>query len=275
MTALTRPRGPLPARVYWTRRLVLLAVSVLLVAGIARLLDSGSDASSDPEQAAPVAADATDESTLSAEATATESTTPRRRGKTPKPAPAQPDGPCLDEDVVVTPVSRPVEGGADSVMMLNLTTREAAACTWRVSPETLTVKITSGDDEIWFSRHCPDAVPTRDLIVRKESVAKVGVTWSGRRSDDECSPLTAWAMPGGYHVEAAALSGEPAKAYFELEPRASAVVTRTVTPKPTPSKAGKPGRAASGTGAGDAAGADDPTQGTRPGAKPSGAVEPD
>ena len=41
MAALTR--GSLPARVYWTRRLMVLGTAVLLVIGIARLLGGGSD----------------------------------------------------------------------------------------------------------------------------------------------------------------------------------------------------------------------------------------
>ena len=49
------PRGPLPARVYWFRRLVVLGVAVLLVAGLARLLGGSSDASSDEDAQATTA----------------------------------------------------------------------------------------------------------------------------------------------------------------------------------------------------------------------------
>src|SRR5437764_9106183 len=38
MTGVARPRGPLPARVYWTRRLLLVAVAFALVFGLAHLL---------------------------------------------------------------------------------------------------------------------------------------------------------------------------------------------------------------------------------------------
>lgn len=268
MTPLTRPRGPLPARVYWTRRLVLLAVSVLLVAGIARMLGSGSDASSDPDQAAPVAADpsATEGSGQGASAGTTRGPGASKAASV-KPTPAQPDGPCVDEDIVATPLVGKADAGKNSLITLELTTREAAACTWRVSSQTLTVKITSGPDEIWFSRHCPQAIPTRDLIVRKEIPVKVAVRWSGRRSDAECSALTEWAMPGGYHVEAAALAGEPSEAYFELATPAGAVVTRTVTPSPKPTRGPRASQGAGG-------GSDDESGTRRPGARPSGAVEP-
>ena len=43
MSSLTQPRGPLPARVYWTRRLILLAVAALLLVTLARVLTGGSD----------------------------------------------------------------------------------------------------------------------------------------------------------------------------------------------------------------------------------------
>ena len=55
MTTVTRPRGPLPARVYWTRRLLLVVVAFALVFGIAHLLGSGGSGS---PSAQPVGADA-------------------------------------------------------------------------------------------------------------------------------------------------------------------------------------------------------------------------
>lgn len=56
-------RGPLPAEVYWRRRLIVLAVALLLVVGLARLLGAGSDGAGGPEGTAtasdPSGADAT------------------------------------------------------------------------------------------------------------------------------------------------------------------------------------------------------------------------
>ena len=43
MPSTVRPRGPLPARVYWTRRIVVLAVPLLLVVVLARVLGGSSD----------------------------------------------------------------------------------------------------------------------------------------------------------------------------------------------------------------------------------------
>ena len=40
--------------------------------------------------------------------------------------------------------------------------------------------------------------------------------WSGRRSDEECTGLPDWALPGFYHVYAAALGSTPTDVQFEV-----------------------------------------------------------
>jgi hypothetical protein len=70
------------------------------------------------------------------------------------------------------------------------------------------------------------------VTLRNNQSTKVRATWSGKRSDDECSGLTDWAMPGWYYVDASALAGEPSDLHFELETPEPGVVTKTVRPKP-------------------------------------------
>lgn len=241
MTALTR--GPLPARVYWRRRLVLLLVVVGLVVGSARVLGPGSDASGeDRPQATQVAADtgeASDAPSVTAADTPSESRrqqpVERSREKRDRgPVLAEPEGVCADRDVAVTPTIRRAVGGGPVTFTLELRTITTPACTWHVSPATMTMKITSGDDDIWSSQDCPRAMPSKDVVVRNNVGTEVEVTWSGRRSDDECSRLTDWALPGWYYVNAAALAGEPSDLHFELEKPEPGVVTETVKPKPEP-----------------------------------------
>jgi hypothetical protein len=247
------PRGPLPARVYWFRRLVVLGVAVLLVAGLARLLGGSSDASSDEDPQATTAGattsttptDATEPGETAATqdpaATPTDGSTeePKRRKKeqTPTEPPlAEPSGTCENGDILATPTITEAPGGSDVPITLNLRTRVTEACTWTVSPDTLTVSITSGSDSIWSTRECPAAIVPQDVVVRQAVDAPVVVTWNARRSDEECSSLTEWALPGYYHVEAAALAGEPTDVQFELVRPASEVITKTVTPKPQKGK---------------------------------------
>src|SRR5690606_33080202 len=74
---------------------------------------------------------------------------------TPEPPPLPtPTGACEGEDVVVTPVvgAGRTDGKVD--MALVMRTRTTPACTWQVSAETVTIKISSGNDDYWFSSQC-------------------------------------------------------------------------------------------------------------------------
>lgn len=218
MTSLTR--GPLPARVYWVRRVLVLGTAVLMVLAIARVLAGGSDGSSgdEPRGALVAGVPTASDSPTPPVPTDTRTKEPRKvkEKEPPEPVLAEPEGECADEDIAVTPtVERAVAGGT-VLLVLELRTVTSPACTWRVSPDTLTVKITSGSDDIWSSRLCERAIPRRDVVVRKKVGTKVGVRWSGRRSDDGCTRYTDWALPGWYHVNAAALAGEPSDLQFRL-----------------------------------------------------------
>lgn len=233
-------RGPLPARVYWTRRVLALAVVVGLVVAAFQLVSLAVGGSpSQPDQAAPVSAEPRD-----TESPPTVTEPPRhddRDGKNDRkrkkdrndgPQLAEPEGECVDRDIAVTPTANKTIGGDPVTFVLELRTILSTACTWRVSPESLTVKITSGDDDIWSSRQCPRAIPTEDVVIRNNVSTQVEVTWSARRSDDGCTRLTDWAMPGWYHIEAAALAGEPSDLQFQLTAPDPDVVTETVKPDP-------------------------------------------
>lgn len=238
-----QPRGPLPARVYWTRRLVLLAVVLVLVTGFARILGGSSDGSDNGDKATTAGSTTTSSPT---ESTPTETVKKKRKKKpqTPTEPPlAEPTGVCDSSDIVGTPVVAEAQGDTNVPITVNLRTVETAACTWTVSPETLTVSITSGDDAIWSSRECPTSIPAQDVVVRQAVDAPIVVTWEGaRRSDEGCTAQREWALPGFYHVEAAALGGEPTDIQFELVVRPSAVITKTITPKPDPTTGANKGK---------------------------------
>lgn len=217
---------------------MLVGIALVLVAGFARILGGSSDASDDGSGKA---------TTAGAPTTTSPSDTPttpvkkkRKKKQTPTAPPlAEPTGVCESGDIVATPVVPEAQGGGDVAITLNLRTLQTPACTWTVSPETLTVSITSGDDDIWSSRECPAAVPAQDVVVRQAVDAPIAIVWNAKRSDEDCSAFTDWAGLGFYHVEAAALGGEPTDIQFELVRPASAVITKTVTPKPEPTGKGK------------------------------------
>ncbi|MCF6377808.1 hypothetical protein L2K70_09340 [Nocardioides KLBMP 9356] len=247
MASTMRPRGPLPARVYWIRRLVVLAVPVLLVVVLARVLGGSSDGKDAGGTATQAGAKVETSAAPTSGPTADEDAVTQGKGKgkkgrknreqeTPAPPPEpvlpEPTGPCADSDIVATPAITSAPGGSDIAITINLRTTFAEACTWQASPETLTVTITSGDDYIWSTRECPVGIPPQDVVIRQATDAPVVVTWSAKRSDETCSNRTAWAQPGFYHVEAAALGGDGTDVQFELVPPQPAVVTKTADPQP-------------------------------------------
>lgn len=256
MPGIARPRGPLPARVYWTRRLLVLGVALALVFGVKTLLGQ---APQDP--GAPTARQVGGPASVElAEPTSTDDVAVRageaaeakgergneKRGKqgkgkkakdTPPPLP-EPKGVCLDPDVRVTPKVGRTQPGGGVPIDLELTSSLSEACTWKVSPKTVVVKLTSGSDRIWTSQECPRAIPTKEVVIRRDTPAVVSMTWGGRRSDADCAGD--WAMPGYYHVLAAPYGGTPVDVQFRLRRPQAPVITKTVKPKKPKTQAAKP-----------------------------------
>lgn len=243
--SVTRPRGPLPARVYWTRRVLVLGVAFALVFGIGRLLGAGPEATSD-QSARPAAAavesptaTSTPSSLSTPSALSTSDAQPvgeekaaKKKTKVRTPLP-MPSGPCRDSDVRVVPAMQGNAFAGDDVRLrLELGTFESPACDWEVSAESIAVKLTSGSDRIWTSQQCPNAVPEEAVVLRQRQTTLVDVVWSGRRSDSDCSQATQWAEPGYYHVSAAAMGSEPESQQFELLAPAPVTITPTPTPRP-------------------------------------------
>ena len=242
MSTMARPRRRLPARVYWFRRFLVLGVALGLVFGIAQLLGGSAPGS---EDAARVVGAEPSERASAPRAVSTADADPRGTAKEKKsrkkkaeektPLP-EPSGPCPEDDLVVTPVvHEPAYAGHRVRFSLEVTTRATPACTWEVSPASLVVKLTSGDDRIWSSQDCPVAVPSAEVVARQEKPGVVRLGWRGQRSDSSCSRTTPWAQPGWYHVTAAAFGAEPTDVQFELRPP----VPETITPKPKPEKDSK------------------------------------
>lgn len=233
--SVTRPRGPLPPRVYWVRRLLVLGVALGLVVGLSRLLGGGDGGESRTPAAMPASAVSTPAGTPTAVSTADAPRTgparPRKPKRTKTPLPL-PTGPCQDSDVKVVPtLVENAYAGGDVRLTLKLSTFQSPACNWEVSPDSVAVKLTSGSDRIWSSQECGKAVPTTQVVLRRRPATTVDVTWSGRRSDAECSRNTLWAEPGYYHVAAAALGSEPEEEQFRLLSPAPVTITPTPTPK--------------------------------------------
>jgi hypothetical protein len=240
MTSLTR--GPLPAGVYWRRRAVLLGLGLVLVLLVGRLF-GGDDGDPSGEGAATQVSGDPATSAPSDDAADRQPKKPRKSATPQEPVLAQPEGPCADSDILITPAVEQAIAGRPVAVTLELRTATSEACTWRVSSDHVAVKITSGTDRIWTSSECPRAIPAQDVVVRRDVTTFVEVLWKARRSEQGCPALTDWARAGTYHVLAAALGGEPAEARFALENPDPEVIQPPANPtQPKQNKPANPNR---------------------------------
>lgn len=254
MSGVARPKGPLPARIYWVRRLLVLGTALALVYGIAQVLGSGSDGTDggQKDDKATTVAGTTQPTSPSSGSSVGASKTPKakkpsgkasksptakktQKPKKPKKTPlAQPDGPCDVKDVVITAGTDTARAGGPIPIELSITSKTSPACTFEVSQKSVVLRITSGRDKVWSSQQCTRAITTTPVVARPKKAGTALVIWSGRRSDETCSRQAAWAMPGYYHVEAAPYGGDPTDVQFRLYNP----VAPTITASPKPKKKG-------------------------------------
>lgn len=115
-------------------------------------------------------------------------------------------------------VADSVQGRANAATLVLTVPASVAACTLRITPDSLEGRVTSGSDVVWSSTDCPDALLARQVVVRSDPASVYSLNWDGRRSTGRCAPPGKVASAGGYWFEAALVGGEPKKAYFDILP---------------------------------------------------------
>ena len=196
----------LPAEIYWRRRLLLLAVLILIAwLGVQLWPGAGDD---ERPVSAPVP-------------TATPS---------PTPEPAPTDGTttvalasgskvCDPESIRVTPSVPDGQKTREPVDIdLTISSTSKRPCTFTESSSDLLVVISAGKTAIWDSTVCKGALVSDDVKLSPGWSTVVPVEWSGRGSGPACSKKEGWATPGSYKVEIGTLGGEPGKTKFILTP---------------------------------------------------------
>lgn len=292
MSNVASPRGPLPPKVYWRRRLVAVAVVVGLVLLVGRLF-TGGDGSGDTQA---VADDRTSAPSQKPTASARPSAPPEKPTPSAKPARAEQDraargadttdqtseslrgaagplapsaGTCKPSDVAITPDVQDTDAFDDVPLRLGLSSTGDDACTFGFGPDTVALQVTSGDDAIWGSVACRRALEQQSVVVRPGWLTYVTVDWTGRRGTEGCGN-GGFARPGYYWAEAAAVGGEPHRSQFELEAPPKPEPTQTPSQDPSTGPSDEPTGDESATpsqGSGSQDGAD--TQSTQSTAEPT------
>jgi hypothetical protein len=246
MSSVLRPAGPLPARVYWRRRLVLLLILVLVIAvfwGLLSALGGSPSVGSDPASTSsvstrhtvstlgpmrnrgqwleyPAASSSANDDESSADLKTDDNPgddTNSDPATEPEPEPlAEPTGDCAPTEVGMSIDVSDTSVGQTTTATLVLTSRATPACTLAITPASLVLRITTGDLVVWSSDDCPDMLPARQVVVRADPATEYRFEWDGKGSVEGCSPAGAPASPGGYWVEAALVGAESHRGYFDV-----------------------------------------------------------
>lgn len=210
MNTVLRPAGPLPARVYWVRRLVLLAVVVLVGVVVWALVprggggeDPAADGEGDPSVTA-VPDDASGEDAADGEGG--EDTTDG--------APA----PCSAEDLTVTLAADADSYGADRspTFTVTFTNTGSQSCVVDAGAANQALVVTSGSDRIWSSADCPADGGTRTLLLAPGAQDQDLVAWGRVRSDETCSEGLPAPRPGTYTAVASLGGAQSGSVVFQL-----------------------------------------------------------
>ena len=219
---------------------MVLGVAALLVVGLTRLLTAGGgDGGNDTAQV--VRGEPT--TSLSSSLPTTPSLLPVVPGKKGKKGLPQPEGACDPSDVLVTPSITDAHVAQPVRIVLEVTSLQSPACTFRVAPDTVVLRLLNPkrSEPLWTSQDCRRYVPEKTVIARQTKPGRVQVLWNGRTSDQDCSDLTDWVFPGTYTAEAIAVGSSRATSQeFLLGLPVRPTVTRTPTPTATPTESESP-----------------------------------
>jgi hypothetical protein len=221
----------LPARVYWFRRLMVLAIVAAMVFAVLRVAGGRDDSTS------PVSTESS-RGHQPASQVGHRHHRGRQDGHQQQKHEPAPTGDCGPGQIRLTPVvADGIRVGQDVAIQVALRITGTDACSFALTPDNLVVDITtSKGDPVWTTDECGAAITPTSLVLRADKPAIVQVTWDGTRSDAHCSPRTVRSAAGDYEVRTAIIGGEPAAASFTIaEPLPQA--TPSETPSANPSSA--------------------------------------
>ena len=203
------PVGPLPAAVYWRRRLVVLALALGLVAGLTWLAAALLGGPADGERATAAASTelpALDRVVPSVEAVRTPrvpeaSTAAPSASPSPSPSPSpQAGGPCADADLAVD-VRAPAEVRVGSKPTLELVVRNTGSvpCVRALDKELQElVLLDASGARVWGSNDCfPESSDDQRTLAPGEEIA-MPLVWGGLTSEPTCSAQRSTPPAGSY-----------------------------------------------------------------------------
>lgn len=218
-----RPRGPLPRRIYWTRRALLAAVALSVLGLLWWLVPGGADpgertaglqtgsTASTPSSTGPTSSS----TTTRPPTTPPKSSPPRTSPPTTTPPPrVAPTGDCAPTVVRILVAASSAPPGDGTTVRYTMSTNDGSTCRLGITPALLETKIVSAEQVAWRSSSCPDALAAENVVVRPQPAVLYAFHWDGVIRLGACTGTGTVAPPARYRVSAALIGGEPHGAYF-------------------------------------------------------------
>jgi hypothetical protein len=205
MSALMHPVGPRPARVYWRRRIVLLALLATVAIVLANVVGGrgSAQAAQDPAGTSGAAADQTPDPTTTEGTDTTAGPVPCGEGSL---------------SITLTADHRTYAAGANPVFTVLLTNTSDTSCVVDAGEASRGILITSGSDRIWSSLDCPAKQNAeRTLLLPAGGRDESAVTWTRIRSAEGCTDGLPAPRPGTYTAVASVAGVSSTAAVFELK----------------------------------------------------------
>jgi hypothetical protein len=197
------PIGPLPASVYWRRRLVLLAVLVALVVVLKSCVGGG-----EAPKRTSAGPTATPSRSSAARPSPTATRTPARTGPVS----------CTDAmlRLTVTSDAKTYPVGSSPRFVLRVANTSDQSCRRDLGGKPLELRVYSGEDRIWSSDDCGDTTTSSVQTIAAHSYLETTMTWPGTRSRPGCSGDRSKAQPGTYYVRLSVGTARTSGAVFRL-----------------------------------------------------------
>lgn len=215
MRTVLRPVGPQPARVYWVRRMVVLAVLVAAVLLVWSFVSRGAAADADGSgTGADAGATGAEHGTDAEGADAADAADTGTDGAAADGAPAA----CAPEALTVTLTTDATSytGDAAPTFTMTFTNTGDTTCVVDAGGSNRSVLVTSGSDRIWSSADCAAEGGTRTLLLAPGAQEQDTVVWPRERSDETCSEGLPAPRPGTYTAVAVLGGAQSGSAVFQL-----------------------------------------------------------
>lgn len=181
MSSLLHPTGSEPPQVYWQRRLVVVALAVVVLAGVVWLAWPKGAPTAQP-------APTPSASVPSAATTPLVSPSPAVASGSPSGS-TTPTGPQTCQPVNLRlglAGFQKLKQATAQPFKLSITNNSAIPCVLEVNAKNYALTVTSGKDRIWSTADCAAWVPAKNLTLAPQQAYVFDLTWSGARSKATC-----------------------------------------------------------------------------------------